>query len=53
MKSGYASVNYLKKEDSTPIAFGTIPYAKTLNYPITLIHTIYTSKYTLTNKNHQ
>ena len=25
MKSGYASVNYLKKEDSTPIAFGTIP----------------------------
>ena len=25
MKSGYASVNYLKKEDSTPIVFGTIP----------------------------
>ena len=25
MKSGYASVNYLKKEDSTPIVFGTVP----------------------------
>ena len=25
MKSGYASVNYLKKEDSTPIVSGTIP----------------------------
>lgn len=25
MKSGYASVNYLKKEDSTPTVFGTIP----------------------------
>jgi len=25
MKSGYASVNYLKKEDSTPTVYGTIP----------------------------
>ena len=25
MKSGYASVNYLRKEDSTPIVYGTVP----------------------------
>ena len=25
MKSGYASVNYLKKEDSMPTVFGTVP----------------------------
>jgi len=25
MKSGYGSVNYLRKEDTTPIVFGTVP----------------------------
>ena len=33
MKSGYASVNYLKKEDSTPIVFGTIPEPSTSTLP--------------------
>ena len=33
MKSGYASVNHLKKEDSTPTAYGTIPEPSTSTLP--------------------
>ena len=33
MKSGYASVNYLRKEDSTPTAYGTVPEPSTSTLP--------------------
>ena len=33
MESGYASVNYLRKEDSTPTAYGTVPEPSTSTLP--------------------